>query len=203
MTAYDAPTRQVRAVEDAGDVNVNVVNRSQAQLPRERAYWGAIWVGLLGAFTSFVLFTLLGLAVGVTVLSFRGTSVLPSEGTGSIIWETVAGIVAYFIGGYVAGRAAPVFKRSWGALNGLSVFFLSTPFLLLGLVVFGGIAAGAYAGVGLTAGHLHISLTPLTSSPAIDQARAASWAAVAWVLAGIIVSYLGGALGTRRRPKTP
>src|SRR5437588_11352293 len=176
-TAYRAPRQRVRAVDDPHDVDGDVWNRSQMQLLRERAHWGAIWAGLLGAFTAFVLFSLLGLAVGVSVFSSGGASVLPSEGTGAMIWETVAGIAAYFIGGYVAGRAAPVFKRSWAALNGLSVFFLSTPFLLLGLVVFGGIAAGAYAGVGLTAGHLHISLTPLTSSPAIDQARPASWAA--------------------------
>ena len=201
--AYDAPTRQVRAVDDARDVDVNVVNRAQAQVPRERVYWGAIWVGLLGAFTSFVLFSLLGLAVGVSILSTNGARVLPSEGMGSVIWETVAGIVAYFVGGYVAGRAAPVFKRSWGALNGLSVFFLSMPFLLFGLVVLGGVVAGAYAGAGVAVGHLHITLTPLTSNPAISQARSASWAAVAWVLAGIIVSALGGALGTRRRPKMP
>src|ERR671937_1018254 len=95
-TAYSAPTQQVRAVDDPYDVDVNVGTRPQAQLLRERAHWGAIWAGLLGAFTSFVLFSLLGLAVGVSVLSTNGTSVLPSEGTGSVIWETVAGIVAYF-----------------------------------------------------------------------------------------------------------
>jgi hypothetical protein len=197
---YDAPTQQVRAVEDTGDVDVNVLNRSQAQVPRERVYWGAIWVGLLGAFTSFVLFNLLGLAVGVSVLSSRGTGVLPSEGTGSVIWETVAGIVAYFIGGYVAGRAAPVFKRSWGALNGLSVFFLSVPFLLFGLLVLGGSAAGAYAGASSV---LHINIPLPASAAAIDQARSVSWAAVAWFLAAVIASYLGGALGTRRRPQLP
>src|SRR5947209_1664858 len=84
---YDAPTRQVRAVDD-----VDVWNRPQTLVPRERAHWGAIWAGLLGAFTAFVLFSLLGLAVGVSVLSSHGTSVLPSEGTGSVIWEAVAGI---------------------------------------------------------------------------------------------------------------
>src|SRR5207248_9202175 len=100
--AYDAPTRQVRAVDDARDLDVNVSTRAQAQVPRERAYWGAIWVGLVGTVTSFVLVSLLGLAVAMSLLSSHGTSVLPSEGTGSIIWETVAGIVAYFVGGYVA-----------------------------------------------------------------------------------------------------
>jgi MFS family permease len=199
-TAYSAPTQQVRAVDDPYDVDVNVWNRPQVQLLRERVHWGAIWAGLLGAFTAFVLFSLLGLAVGVSLFSTGGASVLPSESTGAVIWETVAGIAAYFIGGFVAGRAAPVFKRSWAALNGLSVFFLSMPFLLFGLLVLGGSAAGAYAGL---ASAFHITLTPPPSTPVIDQARAVSWAAVAWFLAAAIASYLGGALGTRRRPQLP
>ena len=199
-TAYSAPTQQVRAVDDPHDVDVNVWNRPQMQLLRERAHWGAIWAGLLGAFTAFVLFSLLGLAVGVSVFSTGGASVLPSEGTGAVIWETVAGIASYFVGGFVAGRAAPVYKRPWAALNGLSVFFLSVPFLLFGLLVLGGSAAGAYAGLGSA---FHITLTPPPSAAAIDQARSMSWAAVAWFLAAGIASYLGGALGTRRRPQLP
>jgi hypothetical protein len=199
-TAYSAPTQQVRAVDDPQDVDLNVWNRPQMPLLRERAHWSAIWAGLLGAFTAFVLFSLLGLAVGVSIFSTGGASVLPSESTGAVIWETVAGIAAYFVGGFVAGRAAPVFKRSWAALNGLSVFFLSVPFLLLGLLVLGGSAAGAYAGLGSA---FHVTLTPPALAPAIDQARSISWAAVAWFLAAIIASYLGGTLGTRRRPQLP
>src|SRR5438128_1371672 len=124
-TAYDAPTRPVRAIGDAHNVDLDVWNRPEAQWLRQRAHWSAIWAGLLAAFTSFLVLSLLGVAAGVSVLSANGTGVLPSEGRGSIIWEMVAGIVSYFIGGCVAGRAAPVFKRSWGALNGVSVFFLS------------------------------------------------------------------------------
>ena len=199
-SAYSAPTQQVRAVDDPYDVDVNVWNRPQMQLLRERAHWSAIWAGLLGAFTAFVLFSLLGLAVGVSIFSTSGASVLPRESTGAVIWATVAGIASYFVGGFVAGRAAPVYKRPWAALNGLSVFFLSVPFLLFGLLVLGGSAAGAYAGLGSA---FHITLTPPPSAAAIDQARSVSWAAVAWFLAAAIASYLGGALGTRRRPQLP
>ena len=79
MTAYDTPTRQVHAVDDPRDVDVNVWHRPQAPLLRERVHWGAIWAGLLGAVTAFVLFSLLGLAVGVSVFSTNGTRVLASE----------------------------------------------------------------------------------------------------------------------------
>jgi hypothetical protein len=207
---YDMPTRPMRAVGDARDVDVGVWNRPEAVLPRNRVYWGAIWAGGLAALTSFIVLSLLGLAVGVSILSTSGTGVLTSEGRGSIIWETVAGIVSYLIGGYVAGHAAPVFRRSWSALNGLNVFLLSVPFILLALVVLGAIgaaASGIAAGVGLTLGHAHligpVNVILPTTSQAIDQARTVSWAILAWVLAAIIASYLGGALGTRRKPQTP
>jgi hypothetical protein len=203
-TAYDAPTHPARAVGDVHNVDLDVLNRPEAQWPRQRAHWNAIWAGLLAAFTSFVVLSLLGLAVGVSVLSSNGTGVLPREGRGSVIWEMVAGIVAYFIGGCVAGRAAPVFKRSWGALNGVSVFFLSMPLAIFALLALGAIAAGVGAGVAVALGHaFHVTVPPLTSGPALGQERTVSWAALAWVLAGIIVSYLGGALGTRQRPQAP
>ena len=46
-TTYDAPTQQVRAVDDARDVDGNAWNRPQVPLLRERAHWGAIWAGAL------------------------------------------------------------------------------------------------------------------------------------------------------------
>src|SRR5437773_12537065 len=86
-TEYDAPTRPIRAIGDVRDVGVDVWIRPEALLPRDRVYWGATWAGLVAGLTTFVVLSLLGLAVGVSVLTSNGTGVLPREGLGAVIWE--------------------------------------------------------------------------------------------------------------------
>src|SRR2546423_10462061 len=106
-TAYSAPTQQVRAVDDPHDVDGDVWHRPQMQLLRERAHWSAIWAGLLGAFTAFVLFSLLGLPVGVSVFSTGGARGLPPGGAGGGVLGNGARIPAHLFGGLLGGPGAP------------------------------------------------------------------------------------------------
>lgn len=189
-------------------------------LARDRVRWGPIWAGLVTALTTLMLLGLLGLAVGLTVVN-AGTAAAqggPPQETGiaSAIWGAVSAILAFLLGGYVAGRTAAVFSRGWGALNGALVFLLAVPIMLwltgqgLGFVLgtLGDLAgalnlnpsqvassAQAATGQAQQAGQ---QVDPIEVARTAATARNAAWATLAGLLLGLGASALGGALGTRR-----
>ena len=57
----------------------------------------------------------------------------PPQGVriGAAIWGALSPIVAFQLGGWVAGWTAAVFDRKWGALNGALVFVVAVPATLL------------------------------------------------------------------------
>src|SRR5215211_1068751 len=95
-------------------------------LGRDRVRFGPVVAGLLTALTALLLLGLLGVAIGLTAAD--GSD--PGAGTFSAIWGALTGLVAFGLGGYVAGRTAAVFDRRWGALNGALVFMLGVPLTL-------------------------------------------------------------------------
>ena len=86
---------------------------------RNRVQWGPIFAGLVTALTLFLLLTVLGLALGATVLGPR------DEGQEIGLWATIWGIfttvASFFIGGWVAARSAAVGGTFGGLMNGLLV----------------------------------------------------------------------------------
>jgi hypothetical protein len=133
-------------------------------LRHDRVHWGPIIAGLLTAFTTLLLLSLLGLAVGLTTVN-AGTATAqggpPADvGRNSAIWAAISGIVAFLLGGYVAGRTAAIFNRSWGALNGALVFMLAMPVILW--------LAGQ--GLGTVLGSLGNLSGALASNPSAAQA---------------------------------
>lgn len=169
-------------------------------LYEDRVHWGAVWAGLVTAFTTMIILGLLGVAVGLTAAA-GGTPGVGAGGlggfgaaTGAAWWAAISGIVAFFLGGWVAGRLAAIYSRRWGTWNGALVFMLALPITMflagLGsagiLGAFGQVGTGFGIGTGLGTG-LGTTGT-LTSS---------AW----WSLIGLVVALgaaaLGGAAGTR------
>ena len=178
-------------------------------LGRDRVRFGPVVAGLLTALTALLLLGLLGVAIGLTAVNAgdaaaRGDA---GEGTGlfSALWGALTGLVAFGLGGYVAGRTAAVFDRRWGALNGALVFMLGVP-LTLWLAGQGlGFAAGA---LGDFVGALNVSpglaqgaaaqVRPVDVARAAEGARNAAWGTLLGAALGLVASALGGWLGTRR-----
>ena len=189
-------------------------------LTDDRVRWGPIWAGLLTALTALLLLSLLGVAIGLSTVdagtaAARGT-LPPDAGRNSAIWGAIAGLIAFFLGGWVAGKVAGVFDRQWGALNGALVFLLAVPVTLL-LAGFG--LGGILGTLGSFASALNVDLGAVQQAAqgATNQAQQAgqqllpgdveraaagmrngAWGALLGALLGLAASALGGALGTRQ-----
>jgi hypothetical protein len=192
-------------------------------LRRDRVHWGPIVAGLLTALTTLLLLNLLGLAIGLTTMNAGAAAAQggpPADaGRNSAIWAAISGILAFLLGGYVAGRTAAVFNRSWGALNGALVFMLAVPLILwlagqgLGTVLgsLGNLsgalasnpgAAQAAQGAAGQAQAAAQNVQPIDVARAAEGARNAAWGALAGSLVALGASAMGGWLGTRHPTAT-
>lgn len=189
-------------------------------LNRDRVRWGPILAGLATALTSLLILSLLGLAFGLTVVN-AGTAAAqgtppPDTGRNSAIWGAVSALIAFFLGGLVAGKTAAVFGRGWGALNGALVFLAGVPIILL----LAGMGLGSVLGtLGNFAGSLNAdpgtaqqaaqgaadqarqatqNVQPIDVARAAEGARNAAWGTLLGMVLGLGASAAGGMLGTRR-----
>jgi len=209
MTAVPAEAvtygRETRETETRNNVT-QVMN-----LPSDRVRWGPIWAGLLAAFFTLLVLSLLGLAIGASTVN-TGAAV---QGTGnqnagqySAIWAGISAIIAFLVGGYVAGRTAAVHERGWAALNGALVFLLALPILLwlatqgLGAII--GNAGSIAHGLGINLGQLSSTvtgtaknLTPAQAQQTVDTAKTTAWGTLIGLVVGLVAGAVGGTLGMR------
>jgi len=86
---------------------------------RNRVQWGPIIAGLAAALAVFLLLTVLGIAIGASVLGPRDTS--KDIGTWAAVWGAISAILSFFIGGWLAAKTAAVGGSFSGLVNGLMV----------------------------------------------------------------------------------
>ncbi|OBS53898.1 MULTISPECIES: hypothetical protein [Methylosinus] len=120
-----------------------------------RLSWGAVLAGAVLALVVQLLLNLLGFGLGVATLD-PGTGDNPSAGAFSVaagIWYLVAGIIAAYAGGSIAGRLSGGPVGSASALHGLISWAVTTlvVFFLLTTAV-GAIIGGVFSGVGSAVG---------------------------------------------------
>jgi hypothetical protein len=173
---------------------------------KDRVRWGPILAGLLTALTTLLLLNLLGLAAGLSAVDVGGAAggatatQAQDAGRNSAIWAAISGIIAFFLGGYVAARTAGLFDRGWGAVNGAMVFLLAVPLVLwlaaqgVGALI-GGL--GSYAGGfdGLRGATTNVDQTDVAR--AAEGVRNGAWGALLGSLLGLGSSALGGMFGAR------
>ncbi len=86
---------------------------------RNRIQWGPIVGGVVAAIASFLLLSILGIALGASVLGPENPN--QELGTWAAIWGAFSIIAAFFIGGWIAARTAAVDGSFAGLMNGLLV----------------------------------------------------------------------------------
>jgi hypothetical protein len=122
-----------------------------------RVSWGAIFAGVVVALVVQVLLTMLGVGLGVASLD-PGTADNPGTATFSIvagIWYVISGIVAAFVGGYIAARMSGKTVPTTGALHGLTAWAFTTLVVIwLMSTAVGSIVSGAFTGVANAVGGL-------------------------------------------------
>ncbi len=180
-------------------------------LPTDRVRWGPIWAGLLSAFFTLLVLSLLGLAIGASTVDTGAAAqgnVNQNAGQYSAIWAGISAIIAFLVGGYVAGRTAAVHERGWAALNGALVFLLALPILLWlatqGLGALIGNANHIAGGLGINLGQLSTTvtgtaknLTPAQAQQAVDTAKTTAWGTLIGLVVGLVAGAVGGTLGMR------
>jgi hypothetical protein len=117
--------------------------------------WGAIFAGVALALAAQFLLNLLGVGIGAAIID-PATSDNPAASTFSIasgIWVVLAGIIAAFIGGYIASRLSGRPSKSTGGYQGLISWAVTTLIVLYLLTTsIGAIVGGAFSGLGSIVG---------------------------------------------------
>lgn len=205
-----APVDTIVSAPEARETTVRNVTQV-ATNPLDRVRWGPIWAGLLTALFVLLVLGLFGVAIGLTTINAgaAATSGLPATaGQYSATWAGISAIIAFLIGGYVAGRTAAVHERGWAALNGALVFLLALPIILwlatqgLGAII--GNTNGIASGLGINLGQLGSAVhnpTPGQATQAASAVKTTAWGTLIGLIVGLVASALGGTIGARRAPR--
>ncbi|MDP9634942.1 UNVERIFIED_ORG: preprotein translocase subunit SecG [Ensifer adhaerens] len=137
--------------------------------------WGSILAGVAIALAVQFLLNLLGVGIGAAVLD-PARSDNPEATTFSImggIWFVVAGIIASFVGGYIASRLSGRPSNSTGGYHGLTTWAVTTLVVLYLLTTsVGALVGGAFSGLSSVVGS--VGQTAATAATAAVPALANS-----------------------------
>lgn len=137
--------------------------------------WGAVFAGVFIALAAQFLINLLGVGIGAAVLDPLNND-NPDANTFSIgggIWFVVSGIIASFLGGYVASRLSGRPSKSTGSYHGLTVWAVTTIVVLYMLTTsVGALVGGAFSGLGSVIGSVGqtAATAATTAAPVIANA---------------------------------
>lgn len=160
---------------------------------RDSVRWGPIWAGLVTALTTFLLLQLLALGIGLVGIG-------PSE-TGGAWVSAILGLIAFFIGGAVAGITSAVRGPIPGLVNGFLVWALGVLVILLLSALGLGQIFGALGNVVGQVGILQDIQQGGANAPDVNPAQVASAArtgalgAFFGLLLSAVAAMAGGLIG--------
>ncbi|CCM79491.1 hypothetical protein [Rhizobium mesoamericanum] len=137
--------------------------------------WGAVFAGVILALSTQFLLNLLGVGIGAAVLD-PATSDNPAASTFSIVgglWFVAAGIVAAYIGGYVASRLSGRPDKFTGGFHGVTAWGVTTLVVLYMLTTsVGALVGGAFSGLSSVVGGVSQTAASVASTAAPSIAAA-------------------------------
>lgn len=190
-------TGSARGVIDAEEVEPSF---------RDRVRWGPIVAGVFTALTTLVVMTVLGLALGMTAFE-PGETGGRTVGTAAAIWGIITAVLAFFLGGWMAGRNALGSAHENGAVNGFLVGAVTVIIMLwmigTGLGNLMGLAGANIDEITRLTGQqitqisgeeVAETVTP-TARENYDEARNTAWGTLAALVVALSAAAAGGALG--------
>ena len=158
-------------------VSVAHVHASDAADPRlnaafNKVSWGAIFASVVVALVVQLLLNLLGAGIGAAVID-PASSDNPSAATLSVstgVWFVVSGIIASFVGGYIASRLSGRPVRYTGALHGVTAWAVTTLVVIYLLTTSVGVLiGGVFSGLGgiVSSAGSTVATAATTAAPAI------------------------------------
>ena len=161
-----------------GDPDLNLSPVSPADDARtilvNNVSWGGVLAGVVAGLVTQLILNLIGIGFGASTLNpISGDN--PSAGgfsLGAGLWWALSGIIAAFVGGYIASRLSGRPKASTGGWHGLTSWALTTLviFYLLSTAV-GSLVGGAFNTVSGALGGMGHAVTSAaqTAVPALTQ----------------------------------
>jgi hypothetical protein len=209
-------TQRERIREDERQVNIYDTPSSTTSTEiitqaDDAVRWGSVIAGIFTALATLLTLSVLGLAIGLS--TFDAADPGGAFGTGAGIWSLISILLAFGLGGYMAGSTARVRGSSKGMLNGAMVWIVTIPlaiFLLgsgigtlLGLAGDAAIAAGPLIGQtapGAVEGAQNVP--PEQVDQALATAGRTAWGSLLWLGLGAAAALGGGYAGGLVPPAT-
>jgi hypothetical protein len=111
--------------------------------------WGAVFGGIASGTASYLLLTLLGVAIGLTAIDPTAAEPVGRVPLASGIWSGLSLLISAFIGGYVAGRMSGLSRSGDGMLHGFVSWAATTLlYLFLAMSALGALLGGTFRVVG-------------------------------------------------------
>ena len=171
MADHDTTTPRALGDTDAPHMSPVTPAEDVRTIMLNRVSWAAVFAGVVAALVTHLLLNMLGVGIGAATLDPAGGD-NPEARTFSImagIWWTLSGIIASFVGGYMAGRLSGRPKESTGGWHGLTAWAFTTLIIVyLAASTAGSIIGGVYSTVSGAVGGLGRTAIQ-TAAPALSQ----------------------------------
>ncbi len=156
--------------------------------------WSPIWMGLLAAIGIYFAISALGFAIALSSADVTAGAPLARDILQTTaIWNVIAGLVALFVGGFLAGRLGvhTGLRNAWTQGTAVWALYLIVTLLAAALGL-SGLAGGGLGALGdiraMTAG---AEVDAATVRNAVESAALGAWL----LFAGIVISWLAAVGG--------
>lgn len=175
-------------VDDRGirETHYSIPSLGHGHLPTHHGhhhFWGSVIAGTVIAISLSVTFYALMFGCHVGLYNPQGDV---NWGVGAVIWSAITALLAFYVGGFVAGHLADDDRH--GFIHGLSVWALSVPVVLVLTSIVAIATSMTYGGMApAAAGHVRVGFMPTI----IQLSPGVGWMLFISLICGLVAAVFG------------